>query len=98
MMQRRGFLRLAGRSILAALLVAAVPGMPALAASAGQVSDFFRAVQMDDAGTVRKLVAAGVNPNQPNPAGGEPALVIAAREGSMRVLQALLDLPGIQVD
>jgi ankyrin repeat protein len=98
MMQRRGFLRLAGKSILAAFVLAAFPGVPALAASSEQTSDFFRAVTMDDPSTVRKLVAAGVNPNQPNPAGGEPALVIAAREGSMRVLQALLDLPGIQVD
>jgi ankyrin repeat protein len=97
MMQRRGFLRLAGRSILAAFVVAHFPNV-AMAATSGQVSDFFRAVTMDDPTTVRKLLAAGVNPNQQNPAGGEPALVIAAREGSMRVLQALLEAPGIQVD
>jgi ankyrin repeat protein len=98
MMLRRGFLRLAGKSILAAFVLANFPGSVALAATPDQVSDFFRAVQMDDPTTVKKLLAAGVNPNQPNPAGGEPALVVAVREGSMRALQALLDVPGIQVD
>ncbi len=98
MMQRRGFLRLAGRSMFAALVLAHFPAGMVMAATPEQLADFFRAVQMDDAGTVRKLVAAGVDPNRQNPAGGEPALVIAVREGSMRVLQALLDVPGIQVD
>jgi ankyrin repeat protein len=98
MMQRRGFLRLAGKSILASIVLAAFPGAMALAANPGQTGDFFRAVQMDDPSTVKKLLAQGVNPNQPNPAGGEPALVIAVREGSMRVLKVLLDQPGIQVD
>jgi ankyrin repeat protein len=98
MMQRRGFLRLAGRSILATIVLAAFPGTAALAASSAQTGDFFRAVQMDDPSTVKNLLAAGVNPNQPNPAGGEPALVTAVREGAMRVLQVLLDNPGIQVD
>jgi ankyrin repeat protein len=98
MMQRRSFLRLAGRSILATIVLAAFPGMPALAATAPQAGDFFRAVQMDDPTTVKNLLVAGVNPNQPNPVGGEPALVTAVREGSMRVLQVLLDTPGVQVD
>jgi ankyrin repeat protein len=98
MMQRRGFLRLAGKSILAALVLAHFPGGVAMAAAPAQIGDFFRAVTMDDATSVKKLLAAGVNPNQQNPAGGEPALVVAVREGSMRVLQALLAAPGIQVD
>jgi ankyrin repeat protein len=98
MMHRRGFLRLSARSILAAMLVAAFPGTAVLAATAEQTASFFRAVQIDDPGTVKSLLAAGVNPNMQNPVGGEPALVIAAREGSMRVLRALLDSPGIQVD
>jgi ankyrin repeat protein len=102
MMQRRGFLRLTARSIFAAIVLASVPGTAVLAASppkpGAQLGEFFRAVQMDDASTVKSLLASGVNPNQPNPAGGEPALVLAVREGSMRVFQALLDQPGIQVD
>ena len=98
MMQRRGFLRLTVRSIFAAIVLASVPGTAVLAAAPPKLGDFFRAVQMDDASTVKSLLASGVNPNQLNPAGGEPALVLAVREGSMRAFQALLDNPGIQVD
>jgi ankyrin repeat protein len=97
-MERRGFLRLSARSIFAAVVLAAVPGTAVLAATPGQLGELFRAVQMDDGSTVKKLIAAGVDPNQPNPAGGEPALVLAVREGSMRVFQVLLDQAGIQVD
>lgn len=98
MMQRRGFLRLTGRTVLAAILLSALPGAAVLAATPQQTADFFRAVQMDDAAAVKSLLAKGVDPNRQNPVGGEPALVLAAREGSMRVLQVLLDHPGIQLD
>ena len=98
MMQRRGFLRLTGRTVLAAILLSALPGAAVLAATPQQTADFFRAVQMDDAAAVKALLAKGVDPNQQNPVGGEPALVLAAREGSMRVLQVLLDHPAIQLD
>jgi ankyrin repeat protein len=97
-MQRRGFLRLAARSICATVVLAAFPGAVALAATTSQVAEFFRAVQIDDASTAKSLLAAGVNPNQPNPVGGEPPLVSAVREGSMRVFKVLLDQPGIQPD
>jgi ankyrin repeat protein len=80
------------RSILLAVALAA----PAMA-MADQTSDFFRAVQMDDAGTVRSLLGK-VDPNQPNPVGGEPALVLAVREGAMQVFDALLRNPNTHVD
>jgi ankyrin repeat protein len=99
MMQRRGFLGLTGRAVLAAMLVAAFPGGAALAATTGeQTASFFRAVQTDDASTVKSLLAKGFDPNRQNPVGGEPALVLALREGSMRVFQVLLDHPGIQLE
>jgi uncharacterized protein len=98
MMQRRGFLRLTGRTVLAAVFLAAFPGTAALAVTSEQTASFFRAVQIDDVGTVKSLLAAGVDPNRQNPLGGEPALVLAVREGSMRVFQALLDHPRIQLD
>ncbi len=78
------------------ILLAAALAAPALA-MADPTSDFFRAVQMDDAGTVRSLLGK-VDPNQPNPVGGEPALVLAVREGAMQVVDALLRNPGTQVD
>lgn len=99
MMQRRAFLGLTGRTLLAAMLVAAFPGGAALAAtSAEQTASFFRAVQTDDASTVKSMLAKGFDPNRQNPVGGEPALVLALREGSMRVFQVLLDQPGIQLE
>jgi ankyrin repeat protein len=98
MMQRRGFLRLTARTVLAAVFMAAFPGTAAFAVTTDQTADFYRAVQMDDLKTVKSLLAAGVDPNRQNPLGGEPALVLAVREGSMRVFQALLEQPGIQLD
>jgi ankyrin repeat protein len=78
------------------ILLAAALAAPGLA-MADPTSDFFRAVQMDDAGTVRSLLGK-VDPNQPNPVGGEPALVLAVREGAMQVFDALLRNPGTNVD
>jgi hypothetical protein len=81
------------------LVAALAAGMhPAAAApTPAQTADFFRAVQMDDAGTVRSLLGK-VDPNEVNPIGGEPALVLAVREGSMQVFDALLRYPGTHVD
>jgi ankyrin repeat protein len=80
-------------------MMSGTAGVPvARAATQDQVSDFFRAVQIDDVQTVRAMLGKVIQPNQVNPVGGEPALVLAAREGSMRVLQALLSYPGIDVD
>lgn len=89
------------RTVLRSFVLAAAmaAGMhPAQAApTPAQIADFFRAVQMDDAGTVRSLLGK-VDPNDVNPIGGEPALVLAVREGSMQVFDALLRYPGTNVD
>ena len=90
MMTRRIVLR---SILIVAALAAGVT--PALAAD--QTADFFRAVQMDDARTVRSLLDK-VDPNQANPVGGEPALVLAVREGAMQVFDVLLRHPGTNVD
>lgn len=99
MMPRRLFLRHCVRFCAASIVVGSLGfGFGnALAATPEQVKDFYRAVQMDDAGTVRTLLRV-VDPNGLNPVGGEPALVLAAREGSMNALTVLLAHPGIQVD
>jgi ankyrin repeat protein len=100
MMSRRLFLRHCCRLCVGAAVIGSLGlgfGGHALAATAEQQRDFFRAVQMDDATTVRRLLSA-VDPNIVNPAGGEPALVLAAREGSMNVLKVLLADPRTQVD
>jgi ankyrin repeat protein len=83
-------------TLIRSMLLVAALAAPALAV-ADQTSDFFRAVQIDDAGTVRTLLGK-VDPNGVNPVGGEPALVLAVREGSMQVFDALLRHPGTNVD
>jgi ankyrin repeat protein len=89
--------------LLSACLVLAAPAALAQGQAQGQapssaeVARFFRSVQLDDAGTVKKMLAA-VNPNQVNPAGGEPALVQALREGAMKVVDVLLAQPGIDLE
>lgn len=85
-------------SILLAAVLAAGPAVAAMAATPAQVSGFFRAVQMDDARTVTSMLGTQVDPNETNPVGGEPALVLAVREGSMDVFKALLAYPGVRVD
>jgi ankyrin repeat protein len=100
MLTRRRFVALSSIAVLwVAGLGFGLGGAAAVegAATATQVHDFFRAVQMDDVRTVRTLLRV-VDPNGLNPLGGEPALVVAAREGSMNVLAVLLAQPGIRVD
>lgn len=80
------------------LSVVAVGAIAAQAPTEKQVSSFFRAVQMDDASTVRKMVGTVVNANELNPLGGEPALVLAIREGSTAVVQDLLTHPGTDLE
>ena len=89
MIARRRFLG----ALLAGAVLAAFPGL-VLADDGG---DFFRAVEMDDARTVNALLGRGFDPNAANGA-GEPALVLAVREGSAQVLAALLAHPRIRVD
>ncbi|WP_296949631.1 ankyrin repeat domain-containing protein [uncultured Massilia sp.] len=88
------------RTFLATLAAAgatyALSGVAALAVADDAV-DFFRAVEMDDARSVKSLLGRGVDPNGTSRA-GEPALVLAVREGSMQVLDVLLAAPGIRVD
>ncbi|MGI4845709.1 MAG: ankyrin repeat domain-containing protein [Janthinobacterium lividum] len=80
------------------LLAAALHGGLAAAATPEQVASFFRAVQVDNAAAVREMAGKTVNPNEINSVGGEPALVLAVREGAMQVFQALLAHPGIDLE
>ena len=91
--------RLVARLCAAGVLgVVAAGAIAAQAPNEKQVSSFFRAVQMDDASTVRKMVGTVVNANELNPLGGEPALVLAIREGSTAVVQDLLAHPGTDLE
>jgi len=63
-----------------------------------ELTTFFRSVQVDDVRTVKAMLGTVVNPNQPNPIGGEPGMVQALREEAMKVFQVFLDHPGINLE
>jgi ankyrin repeat protein len=91
---RRSMLRLCCMAMAAALGAGA-----AGAATTAQLTTFFRSVQLDDAGTVKNMLAKGmVEPNAIDPIGGESGLILALREGSSHVVDVLLAQPSIQLE
>jgi ankyrin repeat protein len=68
------------------------------AATDSEITAFFRSVQIDDAGTVKRMLAAGtIDPNQFDPISDQPGLILALREEANQVVavflaQAKLDL------
>lgn len=66
-------------------------------AKADPSSDFFRAVNVDNDLTVKAQLAIGFNPNTRNEQ-GQPALFVALRDESHKVVAALLAHPAIRVD
>ena len=91
--------RLSCRSIVFALgmslgLAVAAPAAP----NAARLTSFFRAVQLDDARTVERMLGSQVNANQLNPIGAEPGLVQAVREDAMGVVRVFLGHPGTDLE
>jgi ankyrin repeat protein len=69
------------------------------AATDAEFTRFFRSVQLDDASTVSKMLAAGtVSPNAIDPRSGEPGLILALREGASGVAAVLLANPAINLE
>lgn len=66
-------------------------------ARADGLVEMFRAVHLDDARTVKRLLAQGVDPNALNDK-GQPALFVAMRDESAAAAAALLEHPNIQPD
>ena len=64
---------------------------------AGTYEDFFKAVSLDDASTVERLLQRGFDPNSVDDA-GQGALLLAMREGAFKVAATLLKSPGLKVD
>ena len=69
----------------------------ASACFANSYVDFFRSVNVDDAGTVKRLLTRGFDPNTPDES-GHVALYLALRSESTKVVTVLLDHPGLKVD
>jgi ankyrin repeat protein len=66
-------------------------------ARAGAYTDFFRAVNVDDAGAVRSLLAQGFDPNAVD-SKGNTALYLALRDKSLKVARLLIDDPHIHLN
>ena len=86
-------LRLPSAALVAAMALSAGA---AFAATYDSV-DFFRAVNIDNADAVARMLAAGVDPNLLDPR-GQPALMVALQGESLKVAKVLWDAKGIQVD
>jgi ankyrin repeat protein len=67
-------------------------------ATPAELARFFRSVQLDDPATVQEMLVDTISPNQLSPAAGEPALVLAVREGSMKVFGVLMQQPRIDLE
>lgn len=86
------------RRCLGMLAITAVAAWTPLAAFAGAFDDFFRAVKVDDAAAVRSLLARGLDPNIIEPERGDTGLILALRENSMKVFEALLNASEIDLE
>lgn len=67
------------------------------AANAQPSVDFFRAIHVDDVGTVRRLLERGFDPNTVDPK-GQVGLYLAFRDESPKAVAALLAHPQTRID
>ena len=64
---------------------------------AGSYEDFFKALKIDDAPTVKQLLARGFDPNTLDPQ-GQNGLLLAIREPSLKVAKTLIEAPKIDLN
>ena len=76
------------------MLAAAAPRM----AFGGAYDDFFKAVKIDDAATVKSLLARGFDPNTIEAERGDTGLILALRENSMSVFETLLNARDLNLE
>ena len=74
--------------VLCTALATAISVVPA---HAGSYDDFFKALELDLAPTVRSLLERGIDPNTIEARRGDPALIFAIRNGSPKSLAVLLN-------
>lgn len=60
--------------------------------------DWFHAARLDDVTRIRQLLERGFDPNTVEPERFDTALIVAVREGSMRVFTLLMETPDIDLD
>jgi ankyrin repeat protein len=70
---------------------------PLYAQTSEQINDFTKAAKFDDLSEVKSLIAQGVSPNAVD-SRGNPMLLLAIREKSLKVTEFLIKNPKIDVD
>ena len=65
--------------------------------TAGSYEDFFSAIKKDDVATIRQLITRGFDVNTPDPQ-GQYGLILAIREPSPKVANALIEAPKINLN
>ena len=65
--------------------------------TAGSYEDFFSAIKKDDVATIRQLTTRGFDVNTPDPQ-GQYGLILAIREPSPKVANALIEAPKINLN
>lgn len=83
------------RGLCASIFVAFI--FPAMA-WAGAYEDFFQAAKNDNADVIVSLLRRGLDPNLIEEERGDTGLILALREGSMKVVEVLLNAPGIDLE
>lgn len=79
------------------VFAAAVALMPSFT-FAGSYDDFFHAVKLDDAATIKSLLARGLDPNLTEAEYGYTGLMLALQEGSMKVFDVLLNAESLDIE
>ena len=94
--------RLKARAAALAVALASITGMahgaPELPPQGEEAVRFFRAAQLDDAGSIKPILARGLDPNVREPERGETGMIVALRYDSMKVFKLLLSQPNIQLE
>lgn len=65
---------------------------------AGAYDDFFHAVKMNDAATVKSLLARGLDPNTIEAEHGHTGLILALHEDAIAVFKVLLEAPDVAIE
>ena len=76
---------------------AAASGALSSTAYAGAYEDFFTAIIRDNASAVKSLLQRGLDPNIKDPK-GQPPLIFALQQGSLKAFEALLQAKNVKVE
>lgn len=85
-------------SSLRFLVLAAAFSLLPLTASADAFNDYFKAVKLDNVEKVKELLGRGLDPNLIEEERADTGLILALREGSMKVFRVLMAAPSINLE